>query len=116
MISRYWLQGVIMVLMGLVYLGTHRWAPDGSGVIPARATPEQQATVEPTPRPAATPAPTPIGISGTVTITVVYDNNAYDPRLRTAWGFSCLVELVEEMGKTTILFEIIGKSCYLSVQ
>jgi len=29
---------------------------------------------------------------GAVTITVVYDNNPHDPRLQTAWGFSCLVE------------------------
>jgi 7,8-dihydropterin-6-yl-methyl-4-(beta-D-ribofuranosyl)aminobenzene 5'-phosphate synthase len=28
----------------------------------------------------------------TLTITIVYDNNTYDPRLRTAWGFSCLIE------------------------
>jgi 7,8-dihydropterin-6-yl-methyl-4-(beta-D-ribofuranosyl)aminobenzene 5'-phosphate synthase len=28
----------------------------------------------------------------TLTLTIVYDNNAYDPRLRTAWGFSCLIE------------------------
>jgi 7,8-dihydropterin-6-yl-methyl-4-(beta-D-ribofuranosyl)aminobenzene 5'-phosphate synthase len=27
-----------------------------------------------------------------VSFTVVYDNNAYDPALRTAWGFSCWVE------------------------
>lgn len=25
-------------------------------------------------------------------LTVLYDNNPYDPRLRTAWGFACLVE------------------------
>jgi len=30
--------------------------------------------------------------SQTLTITIVYDNNAYDPRLRTVWGFSCLIE------------------------
>jgi 7,8-dihydropterin-6-yl-methyl-4-(beta-D-ribofuranosyl)aminobenzene 5'-phosphate synthase len=27
-----------------------------------------------------------------LTITIVYDNNAYDPRLTTAWGFAALVE------------------------
>lgn len=37
-------------------------------------------------------------------ITVVYDNNPYDPRLQTAWGFSCLVET----GKATILFDTGG--------
>ena len=25
-------------------------------------------------------------------LTIVYDNNAFDPRLKTAWGFSALVE------------------------
>jgi len=29
--------------------------------------------------------------SGAV-VTVVYDNNSFDPRLKTEWGFSCLVE------------------------
>jgi 7,8-dihydropterin-6-yl-methyl-4-(beta-D-ribofuranosyl)aminobenzene 5'-phosphate synthase len=36
-----------------------------------------------------------------VIITVVYDNNAYDPRLQTAWGFGCVVERDE----TTVLFD-----------
>ncbi len=39
-----------------------------------------------------------------MTITVLYDNNPYDPRLRTDWGFSCLVELDE----TTLLFDTGG--------
>lgn len=37
-------------------------------------------------------------------ITVVYDNNPYDPRLQTAWGFGCLVEI----GEKTILFDTGG--------
>ena len=28
-----------------------------------------------------------------LTITILYDNNPYDTRLRTAWGFSALVEV-----------------------
>ncbi len=36
-----------------------------------------------------------------ITVTVLYDNNAYDERLETAWGFSCLVEGLED----TILFD-----------
>jgi 7,8-dihydropterin-6-yl-methyl-4-(beta-D-ribofuranosyl)aminobenzene 5'-phosphate synthase len=36
-----------------------------------------------------------------VAITVVYDNNEYDPGLETAWGFSCLIK--EE--NNTILFD-----------
>lgn len=39
-----------------------------------------------------------------MTITIVYDNNPYDNRLRTAWGFSCMVELPEK----TILFDTGG--------
>ena len=41
-----------------------------------------------------------------ITITVIYDNYEHDPRLRTAWGFSCLVEGLEE----TILFDTGGDS------
>ena len=42
-------------------------------------------------------------------ITVVYDNNAYDPRLQTAWGFGCVVE----RGETTILFDTGGNGAIL---
>jgi 7,8-dihydropterin-6-yl-methyl-4-(beta-D-ribofuranosyl)aminobenzene 5'-phosphate synthase len=44
-----------------------------------------------------------------VTITVTYDNNPYDDRLRTAWGFSCLLRLPEK----TILFDTGGDSSIL---
>ncbi len=27
-----------------------------------------------------------------MTMTILYDNNPYDHRLKTAWGFSCLIE------------------------
>ena len=37
-------------------------------------------------------------------MTIVYDNNEYDERLRTAWGFSCLVE----WGDLTLLFDTGG--------
>ena len=53
------------------------------------------------------PAPTEeIMESKTLTITVVYDNNAYDPRLKTAWGFSCLIEYRGQV----ILFDTGGDS------
>ncbi len=39
-----------------------------------------------------------------MTITVLYDNIPHDPRLRTDWGFSCLVEVDE----TTLLFDTGG--------
>jgi len=41
-----------------------------------------------------------------IIITVVYDNNPYDKRLKTAWGFSCLVKID---GKN-ILFDTGGDS------
>jgi 7,8-dihydropterin-6-yl-methyl-4-(beta-D-ribofuranosyl)aminobenzene 5'-phosphate synthase len=44
-----------------------------------------------------------------VSITVVYDNNAYDPRLQTAWGFGCLIK----RGETTILFDTGGDGAVL---
>ena len=42
-------------------------------------------------------------------ITVVYDNNAHDKRLRTAWGFACVVQLQD----TTILFDTGGDGSIL---
>ena len=42
----------------------------------------------------------------TLTLTIVYDNNAYDPRLKTAWGFSCLIEYQGQV----ILFDTGGDS------
>lgn len=40
-----------------------------------------------------------------MTLTIAYDNNAYDPALQTAWGFACLVET--EAG--TVLFDTGGE-------
>ncbi len=44
-----------------------------------------------------------------ITITIVYDNNEYDKRLETAWGFSCLVQGLEK----TILFDTGGDGLML---
>ena len=44
-----------------------------------------------------------------ITITIVYDNNAYDPRLTAAWGFSCVIET--EAG--TVLFDTGGDGTIL---
>jgi len=47
----------------------------------------------------AVPSPDAIGnnadnkAGAEMTITIVYDNNPYEPALRTAWGFACVVEL-----------------------
>jgi len=52
-----------------------------------------------------------------VTFSIVYDNNRYDGRLQTAWGFSCLVETGEpaaslpfSTGAGTVLFDTGGDS------
>lgn len=65
-------------------------------------------TVTPTaaPTPTSAPEPTPTEEVKVVTFTIAYDNNAYDPALRTAWGFSCLVET----GEATVLFDTGGDS------
>ncbi len=52
-------------------------------------------TVTPTPLPTPVPQPAPTERAETVTLTVVYDNNPFDPRFRTAWGFACWVETPE---------------------
>ena len=44
------------------------------------------------------------GTEERVTITIVYDNNPYDPRPSTAWGFAALVEHREQ----TLLFDTGG--------
>ena len=46
---------------------------------------------------------------GTVSFTVVYDNNPHDPRLRTAWGFACLVRCEAQ----TVLFDTGGDGSIL---
>lgn len=55
------------------------------------------------------PSPSPEEEGTTVTFTVVYDNNGYDPNLRAAWGFSCWVEASE----ATVLFDTGGDSAIL---
>ncbi len=59
----------------------------------------------PTPQPTSLPTKE-IMEPKTLTLTIVYDNNAYDPRLKTAWGFSCLIEYQEQV----ILFDTGGDS------
>ena len=71
-------------------------------------TAPQRETVAPTqtqPVPTATPSEAALE----VTMTILYDNNEHDERLETAWGFSCLVEGLEE----TILFDTGGDSALL---
>ncbi len=44
-----------------------------------------------------------------LTLTIVYDNNPYDTRLETRWGFSCYVKGPEK----TILFDVGGEGSVL---
>jgi 7,8-dihydropterin-6-yl-methyl-4-(beta-D-ribofuranosyl)aminobenzene 5'-phosphate synthase len=47
---------------------------------------------------------TPITATESLTITIIYDNNAYDERLKSAWGFSALVAYRDH----TLLFDTGG--------
>jgi len=123
-------QLVLPALIGLICLAVIGCAPSGI----ASPTPKWE-TVTPTPLPTFTAIPMPTGtliptatltstpeptpteaakgprpepVEG-LTITIVYDNNPYDERLETAWGFSCLVEGLEK----TILFDTGGDSAML---
>ncbi|MFP4396381.1 MAG: MBL fold metallo-hydrolase [Anaerolineales bacterium] len=45
-----------------------------------------------------------------ITLTVLYDNNAYDTNLTTAWGFSCLIERADSSGEEApLLFDTGGQ-------
>jgi 7,8-dihydropterin-6-yl-methyl-4-(beta-D-ribofuranosyl)aminobenzene 5'-phosphate synthase len=56
------------------------------------------------PSPIPTPEPTPTEAAKGLTLAIVYDNNEYDPRLRTSWGFACLLERDD----ITLLFDTGG--------
>jgi len=112
-VTRWALVGLVGLLIAGCALPTP--LPPTVTVAPTR-TPVP--TVAPTPLPTLTvaltptrPAPTvtPTKVASGVTITVLYDNNEYDERLETAWGFSCLVEGLEK----TILFDTGGDSATL---
>ena len=73
----------------------------------ATQTPIPTATASPSPTvppPTALPEPTPTAVPEGVTIAILYDNNPYDERLKTVWGFSCLVE----RGDLALLFDTGG--------
>jgi len=42
-----------------------------------------------------TTEPTQIGLTKKVELKIVYDNNAFDPELKTAWGFACYIDTGE---------------------
>jgi 7,8-dihydropterin-6-yl-methyl-4-(beta-D-ribofuranosyl)aminobenzene 5'-phosphate synthase len=75
------------------------WAPTFAVTLtPSEPAPTRTSASTPTAEPTSTEAPEKL------TITIVYDNNPYDEGLRTAWGFSCVVE----RGDLTLLFDTGG--------
>ncbi len=52
---------------------------------------------------------TSLAVAKDLDLTIVYDNNPYNEELETRWGFSCLIEGLEE----TILFDVGGESAVL---
>lgn len=78
--------------------------PTRTPIPTATLTPAPTATPTTMPSPTPTPEPMPTETVEGLTITIVYDNNEYDERLKTAWGFSCLVE----RGNLILLFDTGG--------
>jgi len=76
--------------------------------VPATATVRAlRATITSAPqsKPWATASPSPTASAKEdITLTILYDNNPHDERLRTAWGFACLVQ----RGDLTLLFDTGG--------
>lgn len=76
------------------------------------ATPVTRVPFTPTPTiPSVTASETPeisleslVSVAQSLTITIIYDNSPYDPRLGSAWGFSALIEY----GDHTLLFDTGG--------
>ncbi|MBN1657924.1 MAG: MBL fold metallo-hydrolase [Anaerolineae bacterium] len=108
-----------LTLLGLVVAGCSL-APAEPSLTPAStvteaphdtAVPSSVPVQPPTPTPVARPETTamasavPAEVRGwedqTMILTVVYDNNPYDPRLQTGWGFGAWLEY----GEQTVLFD-----------
>jgi 7,8-dihydropterin-6-yl-methyl-4-(beta-D-ribofuranosyl)aminobenzene 5'-phosphate synthase len=65
-------------------------------VLDASLTPSATAFTEIVTQTPAERWETPMSIPQSITITIVFDNNVYDPRLKTAWGFSALIEYLDQ--------------------
>jgi len=91
--------GLTLVLVLAVCCARRSDVPTAQPTQPVRET-EEQVTVEAAMTQASSEA---------ARLTIVYDNNAHDPRLQTAWGFGCWVEY----GKTNLLFDTGGDASIL---
>lgn len=86
-----------------------------SATLPPASTPTPTLIVSPTTEPVVTPVPETTSESAsvetaeTMTFTILYDNNAYSPALRTDWGFACMVKT----GAATVLFDTGGNGAIL---
>nr|MBC7244381.1 MBL fold metallo-hydrolase [Chloroflexota bacterium] len=60
-------------------------------------------------KPMPTALPTVMKPAEEMRLTIVYDNNAHDTRLRTSWGFACWVQY----GETSLLFDTGGDASIL---
>lgn len=108
MLDCRWAGLAAWVLVGTMSLSVSRHAqqagvPEEPSLRQATMPDVADAVPLPTATPTLQPARDPVD-PGTVegaTLSVVYDNNAYDPRLRSAWGFACVIET----GETRILFD-----------
>jgi 7,8-dihydropterin-6-yl-methyl-4-(beta-D-ribofuranosyl)aminobenzene 5'-phosphate synthase len=106
----------LSVLIGLICLFAVGCAPsETASPTPERATAMplpiftatstlSQPAPTPVPSPTLTPEPMSTEAAENLILTILYDNNEYDERLKTAWGFSCLVE----RGDLTLLFDTGG--------
>jgi 7,8-dihydropterin-6-yl-methyl-4-(beta-D-ribofuranosyl)aminobenzene 5'-phosphate synthase len=105
-----WALVLIVPLLSLIGCAAPTLTPSATATLAPTATETPQPTASFTPT-ATRPAPTltPTRAVDPVTLTVLYDNNAYDERLETAWGFACLVQGPER----TVLFDTGGDAALL---
>jgi 7,8-dihydropterin-6-yl-methyl-4-(beta-D-ribofuranosyl)aminobenzene 5'-phosphate synthase len=102
-----------LIVISLALLATGCWASTET-TVSVTSLPAPTPTVSPTTEPVDTPMPEAtlertLEAMEIVTFTILYDNNAYDPALRTDWGFACMVET----GAATVLFDTGGNGTIL---
>jgi len=104
--SKYLVMGLVLGLVSCAPPVTPVITPALPTVVPAASPPPALPAPTQTRGPSAPTAEIPwLEASTMFTLTVLYDNIAYDARLQTDWGFACLVE---EPGQT-LLFDTGGK-------